>query len=185
MQSSKMTCTCSLLSTGAFSSSFLSQSRHSSITIKSQGAQISNHQPKVRAIKDLFVKPINNSFLHEKRSLVIQLGVLLASVNQPALAVTGNNNYEVDLTGTLISAGIVAFLYFLIMPPVILNWMRLRFYKRNLLETYVQFMFVFMFFPGLLLWAPFLNFRRFPRDPSMKYPWSTPQDSSVKDPRSM
>eukprot|EP00268_Persea_americana_P059692 TRINITY_DN7361_c0_g2_i1.p1 TRINITY_DN7361_c0_g2~~TRINITY_DN7361_c0_g2_i1.p1 ORF type:complete len:123 (+),score=20.01 TRINITY_DN7361_c0_g2_i1:34-402(+) len=114
MQSSKMTGTCSLLSTGAFSSSFLSQSRHSSITIKSQGAQISNHQPK--AIKDLFVKPINNSFLHEKRSLVIQLGVLLASVNQPALAVTGNNNYEVDLTGTLISAGIVAFLYFLIMP---------------------------------------------------------------------
>ncbi|KAJ8640333.1 hypothetical protein MRB53_017027 [Persea americana] len=114
-----MTGTCSLLSTGAFSSSFLSQSRHSSITIKSQGAQISNHQPK--AIKDLFVKPINNSFLHEKRSLVIQLGVLLASVNQPALAVTGNNNYEVDLTGTLISAGIVAFLYFLIMPVAALG----------------------------------------------------------------
>lgn len=29
---------------------------------------------------------------------------------------------------------------------------------------------------SVMLWAPFLNFRKFPRDPSMKYPWSTPQD---------
>ena len=27
-----------------------------------------------------------------------------------------------------------------------------------------------------MLWAPFLNFRKFPRDRSMKYPWSTPQN---------
>lgn len=31
---------------------------------------------------------------------------------------------------------------------------------------------------SLLLWAPFLNFRKFPRDPSMKYPWETPEDPS-------
>ncbi|KAG5532150.1 hypothetical protein RHGRI_026687 [Rhododendron griersonianum] len=62
--------------------------------------------------------------------------------------------------------------------PIILNWLRIRWYRRKLLETYVQFMLVFMFFPGLLLWAPFLNFRKFPRDPSMKYPWSTPEDPS-------
>lgn len=29
---------------------------------------------------------------------------------------------------------------------------------------------------SVLLWAPFLNFRKFPRDPNMKYPWSTPED---------
>ncbi|RRT85893.1 hypothetical protein GW17_00018399, partial [Ensete ventricosum] len=28
----------------------------------------------------------------------------------------------------------------------------------------------------LMLWAPFLNFRKFPRDPTMEYPWSTPKD---------
>ncbi|KAL0396713.1 UNVERIFIED_CONTAM: NAD(P)H-quinone oxidoreductase subunit L, chloroplastic [Sesamum calycinum] len=62
--------------------------------------------------------------------------------------------------------------------PIIMNWLRTRWYKRNLLEMYVQFMFVFIFYPGVLLWAPFLNFRKFPRDPTMKYPWSTPQDPS-------
>lgn len=110
------------------------------------------------------------------------------------------------------------------LQPIILNWLRIRWYRRNLLEMYFQFMFVFIFFPGwdalfhshfkwnkqimiilllssldsrilssilkvqftyvidhrllcsVLLWAPFLNFRKFPRDPSMKYPWSTPQD---------
>ncbi|KAK6242329.1 hypothetical protein SCA6_007718 [Theobroma cacao] len=30
----------------------------------------------------------------------------------------------------------------------------------------------------VLLWAPFLNFRKFPRDPSLKYPWDTPKDPS-------
>jgi hypothetical protein len=30
----------------------------------------------------------------------------------------------------------------------------------------------------ILLWAPFLNFRKFPRDPSLQYPWSKPEDPS-------
>ncbi|PQM41315.1 NAD(P)H-quinone oxidoreductase subunit L chloroplastic isoform X2 [Prunus yedoensis var. nudiflora] len=46
--------------------------------------------------------------------------------------------------------------------PIIMNWLRIRWYKRNLLEMYLQFMCVFLFFPGVLLWAPFLNFRKFP-----------------------
>ncbi|KAF2594782.1 hypothetical protein F2Q70_00045221 [Brassica cretica] len=33
--------------------------------------------------------------------------------------------------------------------------------------------------PWLLLWAPFLNFRKFPRDPFMKYPWDKPKDPST------
>lgn len=32
--------------------------------------------------------------------------------------------------------------------PIIMNWLRVRWYKRKLFEMYVQFMFVFMFFPG-------------------------------------
>ncbi|KAL6187053.1 hypothetical protein ACLB2K_043169 [Fragaria x ananassa] len=60
-----------------------------------------------------------------------------------------------------------------------LAWLRIRWYKRNLLEMYFQFMFVFLFFPGILLWAPFLNFRKFPRDPNMKYPWSKPEDPDL------
>ncbi|XP_039017959.1 NAD(P)H-quinone oxidoreductase subunit L, chloroplastic-like isoform X2 [Hibiscus syriacus] len=101
----------------------------------------------------------------------------LRKFEQPTLAVTGVNN-EPDLITVIIQLGIIAFWYFLVMPPIIMNWLRIRWYRRNLLEMYLQFMCVFMFFPGLLLWAPFLNFRKFPRDPSLKYPWDTPKDPS-------
>ncbi|KAL2454407.1 NAD(P)H-quinone oxidoreductase subunit L [Abeliophyllum distichum] len=113
----------------------------------------------------------------KQSGLAIHFGTILATVVEPALAVTGVNDEE-DLLWVLIQLGISAFLYFIVAPPIILNWLRIRWYKRNLLEMYVQFMFVFMFYPGVLLWAPFLNFRKFPRDPSMKYPWSTPQNPS-------
>ncbi|KAL3654499.1 hypothetical protein CASFOL_004180 [Castilleja foliolosa] len=97
--------------------------------------------------------------------LAVQAGGALAIVAaQPALAVTGDNE-EIDLVWTLIQLGISAFLYFIVAPPTIMNWLRTRWYKRNLLEI-------------VLLWAPFLNFRKFPRDPSMKYPWSTPENPS-------
>ncbi|KAH9794660.1 NAD(P)H-quinone oxidoreductase subunit L [Citrus sinensis] len=105
-------------------------------------------------------------FDEKKSSLGIQAGaVLLATLEQPALAVTGENNHEIDLTVALIKVGIIAFWYFLIMPPIIMNWLRVRWYKRKLFEI-------------LLLWAPFLNFRKLPRDPSMKAPWDTPADPS-------
>ncbi|KAK3016922.1 hypothetical protein RJ639_006911 [Escallonia herrerae] len=32
--------------------------------------------------------------------------------------------------------------------------------------------------PRVLLWAPFVNFRKLSQDPSMKYPWAKPQDTS-------
>ncbi|KAK6134195.1 hypothetical protein DH2020_032051 [Rehmannia glutinosa] len=98
-------------------------------------------------------------------------------VAEPAFAVTGVNEGE-DLVWVLIQSGISAFIYFIVFPPIIMHWLRTRWYKRNLLEMYLQFMFVFMFYPGVLLWAPFLNFRKFPRDPTMKYPWSTPENPS-------
>ncbi|XP_056689445.1 NAD(P)H-quinone oxidoreductase subunit L, chloroplastic isoform X2 [Spinacia oleracea] len=112
-----------------------------------------------------------------KSNWVFQFGLLATTVAEPALAVTGVNNQE-DLIWVLLKAGVVGFCYFLIMPPIIMNWLRIRWYRRNLLEMYFQFMFVFIFFPGILVWAPFLNFRKFPRDPTMKYPWSKPENPS-------
>ncbi|KAJ0981337.1 hypothetical protein J5N97_009592 [Dioscorea zingiberensis] len=115
------------------------------------------------------------SFPLEKLSVLLQCGTILSSIGAPpALAVTGVND-EIDLVSLLVSGGIISFFYFIVIPPIIMNWMRLRWYKRKFAEMFFQFMFVFVFFPGLMLWAPFLNFRKFPRDPTMKYPWSTPK----------
>ncbi|KAL6192549.1 hypothetical protein ACLB2K_033636 [Fragaria x ananassa] len=115
----------------------------------------------------------------KKIGSAIQVGAALAIIELPALAHETGMNYEEDLSWTLIQSGIVGTWYFLLMPPIIMNWLRIRWYKRNLLEMYFQFMFVFLFFPGILLWAPFLNFRKFPRDPNMKYPWSKPEDPDL------
>ncbi|CAM8878377.1 hypothetical protein QQ045_020275 [Rhodiola kirilowii] len=109
--------------------------------------------------------------------LALQVGALIVTSEQPALAITGVNNQE-DFTWVLIQLGISALIYFLMVPPFIMNWLRLRWYKRNLIEMYLQFMCVFIFFPGMMLWAPFVNVRKLPRDPNMKYPWSVPDDPS-------
>uniref|UniRef100_A0A0F7GYK5 NADH dehydrogenase-like complex L n=1 Tax=Pelargonium tetragonum TaxID=122197 RepID=A0A0F7GYK5_9ROSI len=123
-------------------------------------------------------KQKQNSFQQMKSSLAIQVATLVATVHeQPAVALTGVNKGE-DMGWVLTQVGIVAFLYFLVAPPLIMNWMRKRWYKRNVYEMYLQFMFTFLFFPGILIWAPFVNVRRFPRDPSMKFPWSVPKDTS-------
>lgn len=135
-----------------------------------------HHNPKPNKVPTTISGKLMDYFNPIKPSLPIQVGALLCAVVQPVYAVTGENNMEYDLTRDLTESGIAAFIYFLIAPPLILNWLRIRWYRKKLLETYVVFMLVFMFFPGLLLWAPFLNFRKFPRDPSMKYPWSTPED---------
>lgn len=63
-----------------------------------------------------------------------------------------------------ITTGIWLVLYFLVIPLFVYNYLRLRWYKRSFLETYFQFMLVFVFFPGMLLLAPFINFRRLPKD---------------------
>ncbi|XP_055810443.1 NAD(P)H-quinone oxidoreductase subunit L, chloroplastic, partial [Solanum dulcamara] len=132
---------------------------------------------KIQASKGINLKAIESCLASSKSPLAIQLLLSTVCIAEPALAVTGVNNEE-DLIWVLIQLAISAFFYFLVCPPIIMSWLRKRWYKRDLLEMYLQFMFVFIFFPGILLWAPFLNFRKFPRDPSMKYPWSTSQNSS-------
>ncbi|OMO60654.1 NAD(P)H-quinone oxidoreductase subunit L [Corchorus capsularis] len=139
-------------------------------------SKLDDYKKQNKVTKSINIKP-NDYFDSKKTSLAIQVAALLATFEQPALAVTGVN-HEPDLFTVIIRLGIIAFWYFLIMPPIIMNWLRIRWYRRNLLEMYLQFMCVFLFFPGVLLWAPFLNFRKLPRDPSLKYPWDTPKDPS-------
>ncbi|KAF5208097.1 NAD(P)H-quinone oxidoreductase subunit L protein [Thalictrum thalictroides] len=182
-----MNCSLSYSSARVLPSPFHSSCKFHSTPIALKGKQqptvlSQNHENQERLLvqksslyREGGLKPTNQFWCQKTASLAIQVGAFLAAVEQPALAVTGVNNEE-DLSWKLIQLGIVAFWYLLIMPPILLNWLRLRWYKRMLLEMYLQFMCVFLFFPGILLWAPFVNFRRLPRDPTMKYPWSTPQD---------
>ncbi|KAM7463421.1 hypothetical protein LguiA_031542 [Lonicera macranthoides] len=151
--------------------------RKPSFSIFSHQKQSPNSKPN-KKLTGISQKNPNDIFNSIKSTLAVQVGALLTTVAQPALAVTGVNNEE-DFAWVLIQLGISAFLYFLVAPPIIMNWLRTRWYRRNLVEMYFQFMFVFLFFPGMLLWAPFLNVRKFPRDQSMKYPWSVPEDPSV------
>ncbi|KAH1050406.1 hypothetical protein GLYMA_08G095100v4 [Glycine max] len=96
-------------------------------------------------------------------SLALQVGALLALLS---VAVTGENNRP-ELIWVLTQWGVVLFGYFLVVPPIIFYWLWKRWYRRNLLEMYLQFMCVFIFFPG-----------KFPRDTSLQYPWSVPEDPS-------
>ncbi|KAG9443627.1 hypothetical protein H6P81_014967 [Aristolochia fimbriata] len=174
-----MSCSWSPLATRGLSPSSV-QHRPTSQRAIIRTTQASSHikPPKFQALNGLSGKSFSlSSSIEKASSLAIQIGALMATVGQPVFAVTGeNNNFDFDLTTTLIQAGGVAVWYLFIMPPVILTWLRLRWKQRKFFEMYFQFMFVFLFFPGLLLWAPFVNFRKLPRDPTMKYPWSTPQD---------
>ncbi|CAI8617276.1 unnamed protein product [Vicia faba] len=122
----------------------------------------------------------NDHVTLKKPNLALPIGALLLALAEhpAALAVTGDNNNPQELSWILIQLGIVSFLYFITAPPLILYWLWKRWYRRKLVEMYFQFMFVFIFFPALLLWVPFLNIRKFPRDPDMKYPWSIPEDPS-------
>ncbi|KAJ7570500.1 hypothetical protein O6H91_01G122600 [Diphasiastrum complanatum] len=65
-----------------------------------------------------------------------------------------------------ILTGVILILYFFVIPLVIYNFLRLRWYKRSMPEALFQFMLVFIFFPGMLLLAPFINFRPLPPDSS-------------------
>ncbi|PWZ12907.1 NAD(P)H-quinone oxidoreductase subunit L, chloroplastic [Zea mays] len=113
----------------------------------------------------------------QRLATVLQCGAVWAAVEAPAaLAVTGEE--DIDLLGILPPLAVFAFFYFLVAPPVIMNWMRLRWYKREFVETYLQFMFTYLFYPAMMFWAPFVNFRKFPRDPTMKYPWSKPKEGT-------
>ncbi len=53
--------------------------------------------------------------------------------------------------------------YLLVLPLMLYFYLRARWYVASSVERLLLYFLVFLFFPGLLLWAPFLNFRPRPR----------------------
>ncbi|MEA5450740.1 NAD(P)H-quinone oxidoreductase subunit L [Leptolyngbya sp. CCNP1308] len=58
----------------------------------------------------------------------------------------------------------VAGLYLLVVPLALIFYVRRRWYVAGSIERTLLYGFVFVFFPGMLLFSPFLNFRPQPRD---------------------
>jgi len=54
---------------------------------------------------------------------------------------------------------ILAGSYLLVIPVMVLTYMKLRWYSVSSFERGFMYFLVFLFFPGLLLLSPFVNFR--------------------------
>jgi len=68
--------------------------------------------------------------------------------------------------GTLISLGLyggLAIAYLLVIPVAILFYLKAKWHKVSSVERFVLYGLMFVFFPGILLLSPFLNFRPQPR----------------------
>ncbi|WP_320668462.1 NAD(P)H-quinone oxidoreductase subunit L [Prochlorococcus sp. MIT 1307] len=53
----------------------------------------------------------------------------------------------------------IGFLYLLVVPLFLFFWMSNRWHIMGKVERLAVYGFVFLFFPGLILFAPFLNLR--------------------------
>lgn len=60
--------------------------------------------------------------------------------------------------------GVLAGAYLLVVPAALYVYMNSRWYVASSLERAFMYFLVFFFFPGLILLAPFLNFRPKPRE---------------------
>lgn len=49
--------------------------------------------------------------------------------------------------------------YLLVIPALTFFYLKQRWYDASSIERLMMYFFVFMFFPGLLVMSPFLNFR--------------------------
>lgn len=58
----------------------------------------------------------------------------------------------------------IAGIYLLVVPLALLFYVRRRWYVAGSIERTLLYGLVFAFFPGILLFSPFLNFRPQPRD---------------------
>jgi NAD(P)H-quinone oxidoreductase subunit L len=59
--------------------------------------------------------------------------------------------------------GGLAIAYLLIIPALILFYLKARWYTMSSIERFVLYGLMFAFFPGMLLLSPLLNFRPAPR----------------------
>jgi NAD(P)H-quinone oxidoreductase subunit L len=67
----------------------------------------------------------------------------------------------------LLTAGLyagIAGVYLLVVPLALIFYVRRRWYIAGSIERTLLYGLVFVFFPGMLLFSPFLNFRPQPRD---------------------
>ena len=58
----------------------------------------------------------------------------------------------------------IAGVYLLVVPLALIFYVRQRWYMAGSIERTLLYGLVFVFFPGMLLFSPFLNFRPQPRD---------------------
>ncbi len=59
----------------------------------------------------------------------------------------------------LLAYGALGGLYLVVVPLALFAWMNKRWYQMGKLERLGIYGMVFLFFPGMILFAPFLNFR--------------------------
>ena len=59
----------------------------------------------------------------------------------------------------LFAYGALAGLYLLVVPLLLYLWMNKRWHRMSNVERLGIYGLVFLFFPGMILFAPFLNFR--------------------------
>lgn len=67
----------------------------------------------------------------------------------------------------LLTAGLyagIAGIYLVVVPLALIFYVRRRWYQSGSIERTLLYGLVFVFFPGMLLFSPFLNFRPQPRD---------------------
>jgi len=64
-----------------------------------------------------------------------------------------------DTLFVLLAYGLLAGLYLLVVPLALFFWMNSRWHRMSNVERLVIYGLVFLFFPGMVLFAPFLNFR--------------------------
>ncbi|KAL3678958.1 hypothetical protein R1sor_021914 [Riccia sorocarpa] len=156
----------------------LKRARSSLVTVKCSGlrsshdafqlAQVATKQlEKSRA--ERLVENAKDSVLGKALAPVAASVAFYMQIAGPALAEISEAAPvdEVDdefIIWAIITSGVAGFVYLIVIPLIVYNYLRLRWYKRNALETFFQFMLVFIFFPGMLLLAPFINFRRLPKD---------------------
>ncbi len=69
-----------------------------------------------------------------------------------------------DLLLTLGAYAVVGGTYLLVVPLALIFYVRQRWYVAGSVERTLLYGLVFVFFPGMLLFSPFLNFRPQPRD---------------------
>ncbi len=64
-----------------------------------------------------------------------------------------------DTSLLLLGYGALGFIYLVVIPLLLYYWMNSRWYYMGKLERLCIYGLVFLFFPGLIVFAPFLNLR--------------------------